>query len=354
MQPLCGVALCPVVFLCVRDHASGSEPRDQANVLSGGHFLLQQSPGLGGSLVALASPFIEHELDIEELAKLCERQIDRGTCVLIPCTATGEARSLSRQEYAASVQIAVRSLAGRVPVIAGCDAHSTVAALSLAEVAASFGVDALLCTLPPSILPAPKRIATHIRAIRYATGLPVILEDGRRFALADETIVRLFQNELIVGITDTGGDISRPPRLRAQRGDQFLQWSGDDATAAAHRAMGGSGSVSAAANLFPALCSLMHSAWDNAEFGTFAAVRDLLAPLNALLRTESDPIALKAALETAGLCSGELRRPLTHATLATQERLLRTLPGIMAAEEHAARGIRTSKDSTTWQVAPFH
>jgi 4-hydroxy-tetrahydrodipicolinate synthase len=86
----------------------------------------------------------------------------------------------------------------------------------------------------------------------------------------------------------------------------------------------------------PAVCKLKHLAWDNGDLGRFAVLRDLLDPLNAVLFKESNPIPVKAALASLGLCSDEVRLPLTRATLATQEQLLVVMPQVMLAEEHAA------------------
>ena len=157
-------------------------------------------------------------------------------------------------------------------------------------------------------------------------------------AIADDTVARLHDAELIVGLKDATADVSRPTRLRARCGDDFMQWSGDDATAAGHRAMGGIGCISVTANVAPTLCALLHRAWDNGELERFAVLRDLLDPLHAALFKESNPIPVKAALASLGLCTDEMRLPLTRAALATQERLLAVMPEVMLAEEHAAHG----------------
>lgn len=116
-----------------------------------------------------------------------------------------------------------------------------------------------------------------------------------------------------------------------------MQWSGDDATAPAYRAMGGIGWVSVTANIAPALCAVLHRAWDEGDLGRFAAARDLLDPLHAALFAESNPVPVKAALASLGLCTCDVRLPLTRATPATQERLIRVMAPAMQAEEHCAR-----------------
>jgi 4-hydroxy-tetrahydrodipicolinate synthase len=296
--------------------------------------------GVGGSLTALVTPFLDTHVDWTALSRLSERQIDRGTAALIVCGSTGEAASLILSEYARAVHTVTDTAAGRVPVIAGCTAMATTAAVALGTEAASAGADALLCAVPPYVKPTQEGIIAHIRAIAHATDLPVVLYDvpsRSGVAITDDTVVRLHDAELIVGLKDATADVSRPTRLRARCGDAFMQWSGDDATMPGYRAMGGKGCISVTANVAPALCAMLHSAWDTGDLGKFTALSELLDPLHAVLFRESNPIPVKAALAGLGLCSDEVRLPLTRATLATQEKLLAVMPPVMLAEEHAAR-----------------
>lgn len=295
---------------------------------------------VNGSLTAVVTPFRDSNVDRVALARLCERQIDRATAALVVCGSTGEAASLILSEYAGAVVTAVEIAAGRVPVIAGCTAFATAAAIGMGTEAAAAGADALLCAVPPYVKPTQEGIVAHIRAIADATDLPIVLYDvpsRSGVAISDDTIVRLRDAGLICGLKDATADLSRPTRLRARCGETFAQWSGDDATAPAHRAMGGSGCISVTANVAPALCAMLHRAWENGDHSQFAALRDLLDPLNAALFRESNPIPVKAALAQLGLCSDEVRLPLTRAGLATQEQLVAVMPPIIFAEEHAAR-----------------
>ncbi len=296
--------------------------------------------GVGGSLTALATPFRDTLVDWEAASNLAERQIDRGTAALIVCGSTGEAAALTLPEYARLVHAVVEAASGRVPVIAGCTVSSTATTVELGREAASAGADALLCAAPPYVKPTQQGIVAHIRAIAHATDIPVVLYDvpsRSGVAINDDTVARLRDAELIIGLKDATADLSRPTRLRARCGDAFMQWSGDDATAPAYRAMGGIGCISVTANVVPALCALMHRAWDNGDLGRFATLRDLLDPLHAALFKESNPIPVKAALASLGLCTDEMRLPLTRASLATHERLLAVMQPVVLAEEHAAR-----------------
>jgi 4-hydroxy-tetrahydrodipicolinate synthase len=296
--------------------------------------------GVGGSLTAIVTPFRDTCVDWASLLHLAERQVDRGTAALIVCGSTGEAASLILSEYSRAVHTVVEAAAGRVPVIAGCTALATTAAIAIATDAASAGADALLCAVPPYVKPTQDGIIAHIRAIAHATDLPIVLYDvpsRSGVGITNDTIARLHEAELIVGLKDATADLSRPTRLRARCGDAFMLWSGDDATAPAYRAMGGIGCISVTANVAPALCALLHRSWDDSDLGRFAVLRDLLDPLHAVLFMQSNPIPVKAALASLGLCTDEVRLPLTRATLATQERLLAVMQPVMLAEEHAAR-----------------
>jgi 4-hydroxy-tetrahydrodipicolinate synthase len=293
----------------------------------------------GGSLTALVTPFRDNRVDWHALSHLAERQVDRGTTGLVVCGSTGEAAGLMLAEYVRAVRVVADAAAGRVPVIAGCTTLATAAAIALGIEAASAGADALLCAVPPYVRPTQEGIFAHVRAIAHATDLPVVLYDvpsRSGVAITDDTVARLYDAELIIGLKDATADVSRPTRLRARCGTAFMQWSGDDATAPAYRAMGGIGCISVTANVAPALCALLHRSWDSGDLVRFAALRDLLDPLNAVLFNESNPIPVKAALASLGLCTDEVRLPLLRASLATQEKLLAAMPPVMLAEEHAA------------------
>ena len=132
---------------------------------------------------------------------------------------------------------------------------------------------------------------------------------GWRFEILD------YSDTGLGGLKDATADLSRPTRLRARCGDRFMQWSGDDATAPAYRAMGGHCCISVTANVAPALCARLHAAWNERDLARFAALRDCLDPLHAALFVESNPIPVKAALASLNLCSDEVRLPLTLAII---------------------------------------
>jgi 4-hydroxy-tetrahydrodipicolinate synthase len=250
--------------------------------------------GVGGSLTALATPFRDTHVDWKALSRLSERQIDRGTAALIVCGSTGEAASLTLPEYAHAIHTVAEAASRRVP--ADCTALATAATVAMGVEAASAGADALRCAVPPYVKPTQDGIIAHIRAIAEGTDLPVVLYDvpsRSGVAITDDTVTRLHDAELIVGMKDATADLSRPTRLRARCGDELMQWSGDDATTPGYRAMGGIGCISVTANVAPTLCALLQGAWDNGELEKFAVLRDLL-DRGAVQGEQSDSIEGRA------------------------------------------------------------
>jgi 4-hydroxy-tetrahydrodipicolinate synthase len=294
---------------------------------------------LGGSLTALATPFRDGAIDEPAFIALCRRQIERGTTALVVCGSTGEAAALGLEEQALLFRLAVDTANGLVPVIAGCGGPSTEAAAAVAGVAASCGVAALLCAATPYVKPSQEGIIAHMRKLAHVSDLPVIVYDvpsRAGVAIKDDTVARLFERGLVIGIKDATAELGRPPRLRALCGPDFLQLSGDDATAAAYRAAGGHGCISVTANLVPSLCASMHLSWGSLDMAGFAGTRDLLAPLHDALFLESNPVPLKAALAMLALSSDYVRLPLLRAAEATRDRLSEVLAPIMSREEWLA------------------
>lgn len=292
-----------------------------------------------GSIPALITPFLPGNpavVDRQALGRLAIRVAERGSCAVVVCGSTGEGFALDAKEHAEAVETVVQALHGRIPVIAGICAPSTEGAVCLATAAERRGADALLVSAPPYVRPTQEGLGLHVRAVAGASRLPVVLYDVPSrvgVAFSDETIARLRSDGSIQGLKDATADLARTTRLRRLCGEDFLQFSGDDATALAYRAAGGVGCISVTANIVPALCAKLHAAWDARDVAKAINMGERLAPLHAMLFLETNPIPVKAVLGLLGLCDPTPRLPLTRAARETMRRLTDIVPQLIAEDD---------------------
>ncbi len=304
-----------------------------------------RGPALGGVMPAVVTPFLAGDpavVDGPALSRLVARAASRGVSGIVACGSTGEAPALSATEHARVVATAVEA-AGGLPVFAGVGAPCTEAAAALGAAARQVGASGLLVSAPPYVKPSQAGLRAHVRAVAAAGGLPIILYDvpsRAGVAFADATIAGLAEDGTIAALKDATGDLSRPTRLARLCGPGFAQLSGEDGSALAHRAMGGAGLISVTANLVPALCAALHAAWDAGDADRAAAIRDVLAPLDAALFLETNPVPVKAALGMLNLCAPHPRLPLLRAEATTIAWLAEVLAPVLDAEEAEARLVR--------------
>jgi len=286
---------------------------------------VSNTPQFQGSMVALVTPMqSDGALDIDTYRALIDWHIEEGTDALVVVGTTGESPTMSLDENAELIKIAVEHTAGRLPVIAGVGANSTAEAIHLARHAREVGATAGLSVAPYYNKPSQEGLYQHFRAIQEAVDLPTVLYNvpGRTVAdIALETTLRLAQIPGIIGIKDATGDIARGALLLREAPADFQVFSGDDPTAAALILLGARGNISVTANVAP---RLLHELCTAARAGDVPRVRELnarLARLNKALFVEANPIPLKWALAQMGRITLGYRLPLValsdayHATV---------------------------------------
>ena len=128
-----------------------------------------------GVATALATPFSENGINITEFEKFINFQIDSGINALVVCGTTGEASTMSKEEKIAIIKCAVKTSAGRVPIIAGTGSNNTSSAIEMATIAEILGVDALLIVTPYYNKTTQQGLIEHYKAIANSVSLPIIL-----------------------------------------------------------------------------------------------------------------------------------------------------------------------------------
>ncbi len=278
-----------------------------------------------GSIPALVTPFKNGAVDQDAFAALVERQIEAGSSALVPVGTTGETSTLSTEEHKGVVSLCVEVAAGRVPVIAGAGSNATDEAIDLAHHAKTVGADAILVVAPYYNNPNQDGIYAHYKAINDAVAVPMLLYNVPGRTVRDievETAVRLARLPNVVGIKDASDELDRVT-LHAElaKGEQFVQLSGNDHSALAHRAMGGAGCISVTANVMPAECAAMHKAIDEGRMDDARAIQGKLIHLHKALFCAPSPGPAKYALSRLGLCGGDVRLPITAPDAAAREKI---------------------------------
>lgn len=271
------------------------------------------TPALAGSLVALITPFADGKVDERAFQALVDWQVKEGTHGLVPCGTTGESPTLSHEEHRRLVELCVEVADRRVPVVAGTGSNSTAEAISLTKHAKAVGADAALVVTPYYNKPTQEGLYQHFKAIHDAADLPIIIYNipGRSVIdMSIATMARLAALPNIVGVKDATADLVRPLRTRVELGADFIQLSGEDATATAFLAQGGVGCISVTANVAPRLCAEMQNAWVRGDLVEMARIRDLLMPLHHAMFVETSPAPVKYAASLLGKSTPDVRLPL--------------------------------------------
>jgi 4-hydroxy-tetrahydrodipicolinate synthase len=277
-----------------------------------------------GSIPALVTPFKNGELDLETLKKLVEWQIEQGSTGLVPVGTTGESPTLSHEEHETVVEEVVKAARGRVPVIAGAGSNNTVEGIRLIQHAARVGADAALVVTPYYNKPTQAGMIAHYTALHDCCALPIVIYNipGRSVVdMSPDTMGTLAKLPRIIGVKDATGKIERVSMQRASCGPEFIQLSGEDATALGFNAHGGVGCISVTANVAPKLCAEFQAATLAGDYRKALEYQDRLMPLHEAIFIEPGLAGAKYGLSLLGMCSPEVRLPLVGLTDGTKAKI---------------------------------
>ena len=285
-------------------------------------------PVFKGSCTAIVTPFNEHGVDYERLKKNLEFQYENGTSAIVVCGTTGENATHTPNEHDELVRVTVRTVNGRMKVIAGIGSNNTENALRAAENAKYSGADAVLMVTPYYNKTTQKWLIEHFSYAADRVDIPMILYNvpsRTGIGITADTCKVLSQHPNINGIKEASGDISLAAKIRSLCGDDLYIWSGNDDCTIPLMSLGALGVISVASNIVPGavakLCALCLE-------GSYAEATELYAKYASLfsaLFIETNPIPVKAAMKMMGMDSGILRLPLTEISQESFETLLKAM-----------------------------
>ena len=281
---------------------------------------------LRGSLTALVTPFDKSgRFDEKAFRAFVDWQIAEGTTGLVPVGTTGESPTLSHDEHRHVVKICVDAAKGRVPVVAGAGSNNTEEAVGLVKFAEEAGADAVLVVTPYYNKPTQRGLYEHFAAVARATSLPVIIYNIPPRSVIDmmpETMGRLAHDfENIAGVKDATGKVERVSEQRMTCGKEFIQLSGEDASALGFNAHGGVGCISVTANVAPRLSAEFQAATLDNDKEKALELQDRLMPLHKAIFIEPGLAGAKYALSRLGKMENVVRLPLTTVEGPTAEKI---------------------------------
>jgi 4-hydroxy-tetrahydrodipicolinate synthase len=278
-----------------------------------------------GSIVALVTPFRHGKVDEAKLGELVGFHVQHGTNGIVACGTTGESPTLSHDEQARVVEVAIQAASGRVPVIAGTGTNSTAETVALTRHAERAGAQAALVVNPYYNKPTQDGLYRHFRTVAEAVSIPIFvynIQSRTAVNVETDTLARLARDcRNIVGVKEASGSLDQMSQVVAACGPDFIVLSGDDNLTLPLMAVGGRGVISVIANLVPRdVADMTHAALD----GDWKRARELhykLFPLARAAFLETNPIPIKEAMAMVGMIEPEFRLPMCRISDANREKL---------------------------------
>ena len=277
-----------------------------------------------GCGTAIATPFNEQGVNLQEFAKLVEEQIRNGVDSIIVCGTTGEASTMTEEERLKTIECAVKVSKGRIPIIAGTGANNTKSVIEMNKKVEQLGVDGVLVVTPYYNKTTQKGLIMHYTEIAKNTTLPIILYNvpGRTGVnIKPETALELSKIENIVAIKEASGDLSQVAKIVNLCRDNLNIYSGNDDQIIPILSLGGIGVISVLSNIRPKYTHDMCYAFFNNENEKAAKMQIDAVPLINALFSEVNPIPVKEALNIEGYIFGDPRLPLIKLSEENRKKL---------------------------------
>ncbi len=269
---------------------------------------------LGEVLTATVTPFHEDgSVDVDGFRGLCEHLLDNGSDGIVVTGTTGEAPTLSDDERLTLYAAAVEAVGGRGTVVAGTGTYATAHSVHLTEQAHELGVDGFLVVTPYYNTPPQRGIVAHVAAVAAATDKPVVFYDIPSRVVVDAeppTISQLAESPNVRAVKQAKPSLDAARHVVACGLDLY---AGDDDLILPFLEVGGIGGVCVHTHVVGPRVKEMITRYREGDVDGARALDEELRPAIDILRVQSNPIAIKKALQLLGHEVGGLRLPLVEA-----------------------------------------
>lgn len=262
--------------------------------------------------VAMTTPFRNDEIDYNAFRAHIEYLIENDAQSLVVNGTTGESPTLSSEEVKSLLTVAVETVDGRVPVIAGTGTNSTKNSVELSQFAEDAGADGVMLITPYYNKSNQRGLIAHFTSVADNINIPIILYNvpGRTgMTIEPETIYELSQHENIVALKDAVGDLNYTIKVLNLIDNDFTLYSGNDDNLCDFVALGGKGLISVVANVIPKEMQDVYTRISRGD-ATARATFGALSPVIDAVQMDVNPIPIKVLTTELGFGNYELRLPL--------------------------------------------
>jgi 4-hydroxy-tetrahydrodipicolinate synthase len=281
-----------------------------------------------GLITALITPFKDEVVDYNSLERLIESQINNGVNGLVVLGSTGESATVTlkeREEVIKRSIATVKRLGKKTPIIIGTGTNSTLTTVEYTKQAKELGADAVLVVCPYYNKPTQEGIFQHFKAVNEV-GIPIIVYNNPARAvidISDQNIAAIAELKNVVAIKDATGDLTRPVSLKqALNNNDFIQLSGEDATAVPFNLMGGAGCISIIGNILPQVFAKVQKLALEGKYKEATTESSRYFKLMRLMYCETNPIPVKyAAYRLKLIDTPEVRLPLVPLTEDSRKKI---------------------------------
>lgn len=275
-----------------------------------------------GCGTALITPFKNNEIDFESLDKLIDNQLSKGIDALFVLGTTGEPATMTDEEKISVIKFALSRTKGKVPTYIGTGCNNTAKVVSDSVRAQELGADGLLVVTPYYNKCTQEGLYQHFKAVDDAVSIPIICYNvpGRTGVnMLPSTLVRLAELKNTEGVKEACGNMLQIiESARLLDGSDFNLYSGDDELALPILSVGGKGLISVMSNALPAQMSEMVNSFLDGNMAKCKELQFKYGELMKLMFCEVNPIPVKYCCSKLGLCSADMRLPLTTLSKANQ------------------------------------
>ncbi|SNZ09771.1 4-hydroxy-tetrahydrodipicolinate synthase [Terribacillus aidingensis] len=272
----------------------------------------------GNVITAMVTPFDSHgKIDYDATYQLLEYLINNGTDAVVVAGTTGESPTLSHEEKLDLFRHTVKTVNGRIPIIAGSGSNNTEASIALTQEAEKIGVDAALIVAPYYNKPNQRGLYAHFEAVANSTKLPIMLYNipGRSvITIEPETIIQLAKIPNIVSVKESSGDLAAMTKVISGTPADFSLYSGDDDLTLPVAAIGGDGIVSVSSHIIGNEMQSMLQAYKAGNVTEAARIHQEILPVMQGMFQAPSPTPVKEALNQKGIAVGSVRLPLVELT----------------------------------------